>query len=501
MKIHALLLPIVASAGLACAQVKPLHDAYDARWAAKLVPMLVEVVRFPTHAGNDRAFADQKAWLERAAKDLGFEFRDAGKVVEIELAAAPGAPVLGLAVHGDVVPAEGRWTFPAFEAAVKDGMVLGRGVADDKGPLVQALIAMKVLQESGRRRTHALRLLVGSDEESGATDMKEYLERHAPPDLTLVLDAAFPVGVGEKAWNLLTAETRLAVRDSSAEVRLASLESGIAFSIVPDLAVAKVEAVPGHEAELAALSLRVAARALPAGTQLEIGGEGAALVLRVRGKAAHAGVNATGGRNALVALATILEPELPPGGARDILAFARLAGQDLEGTALGLMESHPTFGRAVVVPTMVRTTPEGLLKLSINIRTNPGETGNALKERLERRVREFNAATGATLQPGGFFSSVPLVQDPDAKIVKRLLAAYRRATGRNDPASVSAGTTYAKKIPRSISYGMWFPGKPYPGHDVDEKVAIADLHLGAHALIEALADLAYAEPLKEAFKP
>ena len=76
-----------------------------------------------------------------------------------------------------------------------------------------------------------------------------------------------------------------------------------------------------------------------------------------------------------------------------------------------------------------------------------------------------------------------------------------RATGRNEPASVSAGGTYAKKIPRSIVYGMWFPGKPYPGHDVDEKVAIADLHLGAHALIEALADLACGEPIKDAFKP
>ncbi|HUP28589.1 MAG TPA: Sapep family Mn(2+)-dependent dipeptidase [Usitatibacter sp.] len=501
MKMRALLLPIVASAGLACAQVKPLHDAYDARWAAKLVPMLEEVVRFPTYAGNERAFAEQKAWLERTARDLGFAFRDAGKVVEIELPAAPGAPVLGLAVHGDVVPADGQWTFAAFEAAVKDGMVLGRGVADDKGPLVQALLAMKVLQGSSRLRTHAVRLLVGSDEESGATDMKEYLERHAPPDLTLVLDSAFPVGVGEKAWNLLTVETRLAVRDPAAEVRLASLEAGIAFSIVPDLAVAKIEAVPGHEAELAALSLRVAARPLPPGTRLEIAGEGAALVLRVHGKAAHAGVNAPGGRNALVAMATILEQELPPGGGRDILAFARLAGRDLEGVALGLTESHPTFGRAVVAPTMVRGTPEGLLKLSINIRTNPGETGSALKEKLDRRVGQFNESTGATLQPGGYFTSEPLVQDPNAKIVKRLTAAYRRATGRNDPVSVSAGTTYAKKIPRSISFGMWVPDKPYPGHDVDEKVAIDDLHLGTHALIEALADLACAEPLKDAFKP
>jgi succinyl-diaminopimelate desuccinylase len=61
--------------------------------------------------------------------------------------------------------------------------------------------------------------------------------------------------------------------------------------------------------------------------------------------------------------------------------------------------------------------------------------------------------------------------------VKRLLAAYQRATGRKDPPGVTAGGTYAKVIPNAIVFGMWFPGNPYPGHDVDEKISLADLHL------------------------
>jgi acetylornithine deacetylase/succinyl-diaminopimelate desuccinylase-like protein len=48
---------------------------------------------------------------------------------------------------------------------------------------------------------------------------------------------------------------------------------------------------------------------------------------------------------------------------------------------------------------------------------------------------------------------------------------------------------------------MWFPGAPYPGHDVNEKVPIADLHRGAHVLIEAIVDLATGPPLREPFKP
>ena len=102
---------------------------------------------------------------------------------------------------------------------------------------------------------------------------------------------------------------------------------------------------------------------------------------------------------------------------------------------------------------------------------------------------------------GGFYDDEPLVFDPRAKLVRRLLAAYTRATGTRAPPAISGGGTYAKRMPSSIAFGMWFPGKPYPGHDVDEKVPIADLHRGVHVLLEALADLACGPPLPEPFKP
>lgn len=37
---------------------------------------------------------------------------------------------------------------------------------------------------------------------------------------------------------------------------------------------------------------------------------------------------------------------------------------------------------------------------------------------------------------------------------------------------------------------MWFPDKPYPGHDVDEKNPVDDLQKGTRVLIRALVDIA-----------
>ena len=65
---------------------------------------------------------------------------------------------------------------------------------------------------------------------------------------------------------------------------------------------------------------------LPEGTRLATNEVKDVLHVAVYGKSAHAGVNITGGRNALVALAIAMDGLLPEGGANDLLTFARQHG-------------------------------------------------------------------------------------------------------------------------------------------------------------------------------
>lgn len=509
-------LPVLLGVGAALAQ-SPLALAYRSKEASQMAPLLTQVLRFPTVAGNERARLDQQAWLLKTGQALGLTVQEAGKVTELELPGPAGAPVIGLVVHGDVQPVDDHWTLPPFAGEVRNGMVIGRGAADDKGPLVQALLAMKVLKDSGRPRTHTIRLLVGSDEESTNLDFAEYLKDHQAPDFSLVLDSEFPVVVGEKAWNALTVETELKEREPGPWVT-ESLNSGLAASIVPDSATWLLidrEWIPGagiHVQELESQITRsLIVKPLPLGvsigfrsgfTVLDEGPNAKRRVqVTVHGRAAHAGVNAAGGRNALVALANLLVDELPAGGAKDLLAFAKLAGQDLQGTGLGIATRHPVFGFPTVVPSLLKAQPDGKVRLTINVRTTPALSGEALKAHLFKVVADFNARTGAKLEPGGFFGDTPLAFDPQGKLVKRLLASYAKATGKAEPAAISGGGTYAKRIPNALAFGMWFPGKPYPGHDVDEQISLEDLHRGTEVLLEALADLAGGAPLVDPLKP
>jgi succinyl-diaminopimelate desuccinylase len=485
--------------------LSPVHDRYDAAFAPRAAEMVAEAIRFPTVAGNDAARIAQKEWLFRTAASLGLSARDAGTMTEIELPGPAGAPVLGLVVHGDVQPVDEKaWTVPPFAGVVRDGRVWGRGAADDKGPLVQALLSMAALEQSGPPRTHTVRLLVGSDEESGSSDVREYLKTHAPPDYTLVLDSAFPVVIGEKAWDGLTVSTAIGERAADKPWTVTSVDAGLAPSIVPDRARLVLRWRNG-EPRWNELVQRLVSKTPPVGTRLEITVRGDELEVLAHGRAAHAGVNLSGGRNALVALARAVDGELPASGADDLLAFVRLAGRDLHGVAFGLPQDR-WGGYDVNVATLGTQTPlapaeNGNLTLVINLRRPPPLTAAQSRDRLFATVAEFSRGRGARLRPGGYFEDEPLAFDPNAKIIRRLMAAYRRVTDRDDPPAISGGGTYAKRLPRAIAFGMWFPGKPYPGHDTDEQVPIEDLHRGAHVVIEALLDIACGEPMRDPFSP
>ena len=483
-----------------------LRSLYQQKYSAKLVPTLTEVLRFPTVQGNTAARDQQQAWLAKVGPQLGLTVRNAGLVTEVELPGPPGAPILGLVVHGDVQPVnEAEWTFPPFAGIEKNGVVYGRGAADDKGPLVQALLAMATLKDSGIARTYTIRLLVGSDEESDNQDITSYLKSHEAPNLSLVLDSAFPVVVGEKAWTAFTVTTtnpyekRAPSRDA---FDIVNLDAGLAPSIVPSRAHAELQ-WNGSDAGFTQAVAELKKFSVPPGYKLHIAVHEKRVTIDADGKAAHAGVNLEGGRNAIVMLARALDDQLVPSGAADLLAYAQRTGSDIYGSGLALPGKDPLWGNYAVNVATIKPDKDDANKvtLTINIRANPQLYGAALRAHLEKQLAAWNAEHHENFASGGFYDDTPLAFDPNAKLVKRLMADYRRATGENPPPAISGGGTYAKRLPNAIAFGMWFPGKPYPGHDVDEQITVTDLNQGVNVLLEALADLACSVPEQAPFKP
>jgi succinyl-diaminopimelate desuccinylase len=189
--------------------------------------------------------------------------------------------------------------------------------------------------------------------------------------------------------------------------------------------------------------------------------------------------------------------------ASDLLLFAEEAGQDIYGSGLGLATNDPLWGHYAVNVATVEpdTDTPNRLTLTINIRALPKLWGKPLQAFLNQRLDAFNSAHNERFTSGGFFDDPPLAFDPNAKLLKRLMADYAAATGSEAPPAISGGGTYAKRVPNAIAFGMWFPGKPYPGHDVDEQITVHDLNRGVDVLLQALADIATSAPMSDPLKP
>ncbi len=92
-------------------------------------------------------------------------------------------PPMLLLAHQDVVPVEegteGDWPAPPFSGEIKDGYVIGRGAADDKGSLVGVMEGMEALLRQGFTPRRTIMFAFGHDEEtqgSGARAMAALLQ-------------------------------------------------------------------------------------------------------------------------------------------------------------------------------------------------------------------------------------------------------------------------------------------------------------------------------------
>lgn len=110
-----------------------------------------------------------------------------------------GEKSIGIFAHTDVVPAGEGWIYTKpFEPRVLDGMVIGRGVYDNKSGVVLSLYALKMLRALNIKLKSQIVVFLGSNEEAGMDDCIHFVKEQKMPDLSFVPDGNFPVSIGEK---------------------------------------------------------------------------------------------------------------------------------------------------------------------------------------------------------------------------------------------------------------------------------------------------------------
>ncbi|GAU76365.1 dipeptidase PepV [Fusibacter sp. 3D3] len=441
---------------------------------------LVQIKSVKTPAVGDMPFGkgiqDALEYTLSLGKSLGFKTKNVDNHAGyIEF--GEGKEMVGILCHLDVVPEGDHWTYAPFSATIADDKIYGRGAIDDKGPVIASLYAMKSLKDIGIVPKKRIRLILGTDEESGGKCMAYYLKHEEVPTVSFSPDADFPVIHGEMGIVVFKLEKTFTDKCDDGGIKVLSVKGGNAPNMVPDYA--EVRLIENHPIEAILKAFNATN-----GTQIEYIKEDTFTTLKSHGVSAH-GSTPEKGKNAISALIQFLDlVDLEIGDQSNFIRFlSRTIGSETNGESfgIGLKDEY----NELVFNLGLIDIDENQGSITVNARYPI-----TIKEKLVR------AGVEGTLQNTGieitkWAGKEPLFFKPNHPLVKTLMKVYREHTGDLDSKPITiGGGTYARSMPNSVAFGALFPGKADTMHQRDEHIEIRDLlkitEIYASALYELL---------------
>ncbi|WP_042272012.1 M20/M25/M40 family metallo-hydrolase [[Clostridium] dakarense] len=105
--------------------------------------------------------------------------------------------------HCDVVNVGEGCNSNPFELKVDNDKLIGRGVCDNKGPMIACFLAIKMIRDMNIKLNRKVRLIVGGNEESGFKCINHYYSKEPYGIYGFTPDAKFPVLNGEKGSGVI----------------------------------------------------------------------------------------------------------------------------------------------------------------------------------------------------------------------------------------------------------------------------------------------------------
>ena len=91
-----------------------------------------------------------------------------------------GEEMVAVLGHLDIVPVGDDWTYDPWGEIVDD-RIYGRGTLDDKGCIIGALYALDAVRNLAGTLKRRVRIIFGTNEETGSRDMVRYNETEETP--------------------------------------------------------------------------------------------------------------------------------------------------------------------------------------------------------------------------------------------------------------------------------------------------------------------------------
>jgi acetylornithine deacetylase/succinyl-diaminopimelate desuccinylase-like protein len=352
---------------------------------------------------------------------------------------------IGIVGHLDVVAAGEGWQSDPFQLTARHGKLYARGILDNKGPIMSTLFGMKLLKDMGFKPQKTIRILFGSDEESGSADIPLYLKSEPAPDFGFTPDCKFPTVYGERG--IVNYEIKTPI-DSVELSQISTIEGDQAKDHVPD--------------EL----------------KFSVNGR----LIEAKGKRTPTNAPELGTNAIMILAQKVLEQNLVEGQLKLYFEWLLKSFDNQHfGEGLGIDFEDEDSGKLIVTPYALQKT-EGGLKLEVAMRYPVSYTEDDVTNGLKMAVLPDSIIEITRQIPGTMHDK----NDPNVKILSRV---YERITGLNGTPVTTTGATYARSVPNIIAFGPSFPGQKGIAHKQDEWMAQRDLKMNMEIYMDAILNL------------
>ena len=466
------------------------------KYRDEIVRRTQELIRIPSIEGEPREGMPMGENVGKAldyvlatCRELGFQTKNLeGYAGYAEC--GTGDEILGILCHLDIVPAGEGWTRPPFDGVIEGDKLFGRGTTDNKGPAISAIYALKAVQEAQIPLQRRVRLIFGTNEESGWRGIEYYCRHDEMPTMAFVPDAQYPVINVEKG----IAHLRLThagngdqpTSDESTALQVLELQGGHRANMIPATCTCQLAGDPQVLQEAAKIAQTLQKDPYP-GVQACI--EDGTLVLTVTGLAGHGSTPASG-VNAIAHMIQVLHRITEAGYSFDSPAVAQLleflktqVGLETNGQSLGIGYCDEVSGELTLSMGVLRYEA-GQAYVDFDIRY---PVTKELAEIVDP-IRQAAKAYGIQVELGHTNRSLHVPED--SFLVQQLLSVYEKHTTQKAKPLSMGGGTYARALDNAVAFGPAMPGEQRNIHREDEFTTITDLVRNTVIFADAISLLA-----------
>ena len=378
---------------------------------------------------------------------------------------------IGMLAHLDVVPAGNDWTVTEpYTPLLKDGFLYGRGVGDNKSAAVGSLYIMKAIREAGVELNHNLDLMLGTNEETGMSDMKYFTEHYECPKFTFVPDGGFPGVGGEFGRVRYTVTSNKTLSDD-----FICVDAGSAFNIIPN----KATAILKKDTAIDYKSL---------GDKFTVTEKDDCVEIVAEGVTTHA----AGPENGLNAVYVLTDGLLKLDGLKEedrkILEFLNNINADYYGSFLGIDCTDEISGTTVSSGTVLRYN-NGHVSLLNDCRRAVTDNNDRLIKNITDKAAEWDFSVSVQETSNGY------CLDVNGPVIQAIKKVYVDETGDTESEiSIGKGGTYAGALPRAFATGIVLRSDNKPelpqghgsAHQPDEFINVDDYMKGIKLLMKMI---------------